>query len=60
LAEARVPLIFRNAVGLQGDVEAMPHEAGHAFSAPAARVRCPSFSPRRVAALNSAAPRGRS
>ncbi len=37
LAEARVPFIFMNAVGLQRDVETMLHEAGHAFHALAAR-----------------------
>ncbi|MFM1944856.1 MAG: hypothetical protein RI897_3838 [Verrucomicrobiota bacterium] len=33
LAEARLPFIFMNAVGLQGDVETLLHEAGHAFHA---------------------------
>jgi oligoendopeptidase F len=37
LAEARVPFIFMNAVGLQRDVETILHEAGHAFHALAAR-----------------------
>jgi len=33
LAEARLPFIFMNAVGLQRDVETILHEAGHAFHA---------------------------
>ncbi len=33
LAEARVPFIFMNAVGVQRDVETILHEAGHAFHA---------------------------
>ncbi len=37
LAEARLPFIFMNAVGVQRDVETMLHEAGHAFHALAAR-----------------------
>ncbi|PAW78939.1 MAG: peptidase M3 [Verrucomicrobia bacterium Tous-C9LFEB] len=37
LAEARLPFIFMNAVGLQRDVETLVHEAGHAFHAIAAR-----------------------
>mgnify|MGYP000070728938 CR=1 FL=1 len=37
LAEARVPFIFMNAVGLQRDVETILHEAGHAFHAQATR-----------------------
>ena len=37
LAEARVPFIFMNAVGVHRDVETMLHEAGHAFHALAAR-----------------------
>ena len=37
LAEARVPFIFMNAIGLQRDVDTILHEAGHAFHAQAAR-----------------------
>jgi oligoendopeptidase F len=37
LAEARLPFIFMNAVGLQRDVETLLHEAGHAFHALACR-----------------------
>jgi oligoendopeptidase F len=37
LAEARVPFIFMNAVGLPRDVETILHETGHAFHALAAR-----------------------
>ena len=37
LAEARLPFIFMNAVGVQRDVETILHEAGHAFHALAAR-----------------------
>jgi oligoendopeptidase F len=33
LAEARLPFIFMNAVGIQRDVETILHEAGHAFHA---------------------------
>jgi oligoendopeptidase F len=31
LAEARLPFVFMNAVGLDGDVRTLLHEAGHAF-----------------------------
>lgn len=31
LEKSRVPFIFMNAAGLQGDLETMIHEAGHAF-----------------------------
>lgn len=31
LSEARVPFIFTNAVGVQGDVNTLLHEGGHAF-----------------------------
>jgi oligoendopeptidase F len=37
LAEARLPFIFMNAVGLQRDVQTILHEAGHAFHALATR-----------------------
>jgi oligoendopeptidase F len=37
LAEARLPFIFMNAVGIQRDVETLLHEAGHAFHALATR-----------------------
>jgi oligoendopeptidase F len=37
LAEARLPFIFMNAVGLQRDVETLLHEGGHAFHALATR-----------------------
>ncbi len=37
LAEARVPFIFMNSVGVHRDVETMLHEAGHAFHALASR-----------------------
>ena len=37
LAEARLPFIFMNAVGVQRDVETILHEAGHAFHAQATR-----------------------
>jgi oligoendopeptidase F len=33
LAEARLPFIFMNAIGVQRDVETILHEAGHAFHA---------------------------
>lgn len=38
LAEARVPFIFMNAVGIQRDVETILHEAGHAFHALASQT----------------------
>ena len=37
LAEARLPFIFYNAVGVARDVDAILHEAGHAFHAQAAQ-----------------------
>ncbi len=37
LAEAALPFIFMNAVGVQRDVETLVHEAGHAFHALASR-----------------------
>lgn len=37
LAEARLPFIFMNAVGMQRDVETLLHEGGHAFHALAAQ-----------------------
>lgn len=37
LAEARLPFIFMNAVGMQRDVETLLHEGGHAFHAMAAQ-----------------------
>jgi oligoendopeptidase F len=37
LAEARLPFIFMNAVGMQRDVETLLHEGGHAFHAIAAQ-----------------------
>ncbi len=37
LAEARLPFIFMNAIGVQRDVETILHEAGHAFHALATR-----------------------
>jgi len=37
LAEARLPFIFMNAVGVHRDVQTLLHEAGHAFHALAAR-----------------------
>lgn len=37
LAEARLPFIFMNAVGVQRDVETLLHECGHAFHAIATR-----------------------
>lgn len=36
-AEARLPFIFMNSVGLQRDVETLLHEAGHAFHTLAAK-----------------------
>jgi oligoendopeptidase F len=37
LAEARLPFIFMNAVGVQRDVDTILHESGHAFHALATR-----------------------
>jgi oligoendopeptidase F len=37
LAEARLPFIFMNAIGIQRDVETILHEAGHAFHTLATR-----------------------
>lgn len=37
LAEARMPFIFMNAVGMQRDIETILHESGHAFHALAAQ-----------------------
>ena len=37
LAERRLPFIFMNAVGLDGDVRVLLHESGHAFNAFASR-----------------------
>ena len=37
LAEARLPFIFMNSVGVQRDVETLLHEAGHAFHTLAAK-----------------------
>jgi oligoendopeptidase F len=37
LAEARLPFIFMNAVGVQRDIETILHESGHAFHALATR-----------------------
>lgn len=37
LAEARMPFIFMNSVGMQRDVETLLHEGGHAFHAMAAQ-----------------------
>ena len=37
LAEARLPFIFMNAVGIQRDLETILHEAGHAFHTLATR-----------------------
>ncbi len=42
LAEARMPFIFMNAAGSQGDVETLLHEAGHAFHALASREQRPA------------------
>ena len=39
LAEARVPFIFMNSVGMQRDVETLLHEAGHAFHSLACRTQ---------------------
>jgi oligoendopeptidase F len=41
LAEARLPFIFMNAVGVQRDVETLLHEAGHAFHTMASREQSP-------------------
>ena len=49
LAEARLPFIFMNAVGLQRDVETLLHEAGHAFHAFASRTE--DFFPYREAPI---------
>jgi oligoendopeptidase F len=38
LAEARLPFIFMNAVGVQRDVETLLHEGGHAFHTLACRA----------------------
>jgi oligoendopeptidase F len=38
LAEARLPFVFMNAVGIQRDVETILHEAGHAFHALATQL----------------------
>ena len=38
MPEARLPLIFMNAVGTQSDVETLLHEGGHAFNAFATRA----------------------
>jgi oligoendopeptidase F len=37
LAEARLPFIFMNAIGVQRDIETILHESGHAFHALATR-----------------------
>lgn len=37
LSEVRLPFIFMNAVGVDGDVQTLLHEGGHAFHALAAR-----------------------